>query len=93
MKILVIGCSGQLGAALMKVLREAGFDAIGTYSTSRIDECRRLDVVDPLAVQDLMFKLEPQVVINAAAFTDVDGCEVDANACYKVNAEAVRVIV
>ncbi|MGC8773294.1 MAG: dTDP-4-dehydrorhamnose reductase [Conexivisphaera sp.] len=93
MKILVIGCSGQLGAALMKVLREAGFDAIGTYSTSRIDECRRLDVVDPLAVQDLMFKLESQVVINAAAFTDVDGCEIDANACYRVNGEAVRVIV
>jgi dTDP-4-dehydrorhamnose reductase len=93
LRVLVIGCSGQLGAALIKMLRDLDFEVIGTYNTSRVDECRRLDITNPLAVQDLFFKFEPQVVINAAAFTDVDGCEVDVNACYRVNAEAVGVIV
>ncbi len=63
-KCVIIGAEGMLGHALKDVFPEA-------YSCGHID----MDITDPDAVFRRMRQLSPRVVINAAAYTDVDSCE------------------
>ena len=75
--ILIVGASGQLGQAL-----KAQFD-----STARLT-CwtrPRYDITDP-AIGDAVAELAPDVVINAAAWTDVDGAENAPQFAFEVNA-------
>lgn len=86
MVAVIIGSSGQLGRGLLKVVK----DAVGTYSTSPVEGSLRLEVTDYLRLEDFIIKRRPEVVYNATALTDVDGCERDRNRAFAVNAEAVR---
>ena len=87
MKVLVIGMDGQLGSELMNLFD----DVVGT--TRRNSSGIQLDIVNGTAVEDAILKNYPDVVINAAAFTNVDKGENDKENSYMVNAEAVRHIV
>ncbi len=87
MKILVIGMDGQLGSELMNLFD----DVVGT--TRRSSNGIKLDIVNGIEVEDVILKTYPDVVINAAAFTNVDKGETDKQTSYLVNAEAVRHIV
>lgn len=82
MKILILGHRGMLGSDLMLRLMPAhdvtGKD-VGDFDIAVEDDCRR--VVE---------ECSPDVVINAAAFTDVDGCEAKRDLCYQVNATGVK---
>jgi dTDP-4-dehydrorhamnose reductase len=77
--ILVVGCKGMLGQELMKVFGGAarGVD---------IDE---IDITDLESVQRVLMTLKPKVVINSAAYTDVDGCETNVDLAMQVNGEGV----
>ena len=77
--VLVIGAKGMLGQDLMALYGEAarGVD---------IDE---IDITDLLSVQRVLTALRPAVVINAAAYTDVDGCETNRDRAMQVNGEGV----
>lgn len=76
---LVTGAGGQLGADLVEVLTEAGADVVGLARD-------RLDVTDPSAVEAAVRGVD--VVVNAAAYTDVDGAESDEATARRVNADA-----
>ncbi|MFQ5459542.1 MAG: sugar nucleotide-binding protein, partial [Anaerolineae bacterium] len=80
MRILVTGGNGQLGRALARRARGHTIQALG-----RSD----LDVAAPDAA-DRIAAAAPDVVINAAAMTDVDGCEGDPEAAFLVNAIGAR---
>jgi dTDP-4-dehydrorhamnose reductase len=68
MKVLVTGAAGMLGRDVVLAAGNAGHDVIGFGHTE-------LDVTDPAAL-GAKFELErPDVVINCAAWTDVDGAE------------------
>lgn len=82
MKILVTGAAGQLGSELCTVLNK-DFTVIGT---TRVD----LDITDLKAIRDYIARVEPDVVINAAAYTDVDGCEKEREKAFLVNAIGAR---
>lgn len=77
--ILVIGHRGLLGRACLAVLggryRIAGVD---------IDSC---DITRPDRIEAILEDIRSDWVINAAAVTDVDGCEADPGRAWKVNAE------
>jgi dTDP-4-dehydrorhamnose reductase len=49
-----------------------------------------LDITDAAAVHDLCERVRPDVLINCAAWTDVDGCELNPEQALRVNAEAVE---
>ena len=51
MRALVIGASGQVGAALMQALRARGHDAVGTYAHHPVDGLAALDITDGGAVE------------------------------------------
>jgi dTDP-4-dehydrorhamnose reductase len=76
--IHVVGAGGMLG---QDVLRAAGADAVGLAHSD-------LDVTDAPAVREALAGAE--MVINCAAYTNVDGAEADTDAAQAVNAEGAR---
>jgi dTDP-4-dehydrorhamnose reductase len=78
MKIIVTGHKGMLGSDLLPLLHDAGFEAIGLD----IDE---LDITDPEDVLKHFKAINPDLVINCAAYTAVDKAESEAAAAFAVN--------
>ncbi|MDO4575167.1 MAG: dTDP-4-dehydrorhamnose reductase [Planctomycetia bacterium] len=76
MKYLIFGQGGQLG---QEFCRRLGRDAVGV-------DLPEGDVTDRYKVADLFAQVQPDVVINAAAFTAVDAAEKQPAICRKVNA-------
>lgn len=76
MKILVTGANGQLGREL------AGQ---GWEHELVLADVQELDITDGRAVADFFRAVKPQAVIHAAAFTNVDGAESDADGAFRVN--------
>jgi len=68
-KVLVTGAAGQLGTDLCA--------ALGDHEVTACDR-RTLDVGNPDMVREALDALRPHVVVNCAAWTDVDACESDA---------------
>ena len=77
MTVLVLGAGGQLGLDLLEAFD--GHDVVGLRH-------EQLDVADEAAVWDAVVSHRPEVVVNAAAWTDVDGCETDPERAHRVNA-------
>ena len=82
MRILLTGRTGQVGSALVPLLRPLGelleFDRQG------------LDLLDVERLGEAVSKARPGVVVNAAAYTAVDRAERDADIAFAVNARAVE---
>jgi len=93
MKILITGISGMLGIDLYQTLREE-YEVTGLdrrdFPCSPSPSVNKIDITDLEAVKELFYWLTPHFVIHAAAYTDVDGCEKDADKAYKVNALGTR---
>ncbi len=83
MRVLVTGANGQLGRELAGLLPERGHEVV---ARSR----EELDIAAPGAVKRAIEGHSPELVINAAAYTDVDGCETRTEAAYAVNALGPR---
>lgn len=81
MRILVTGAGGQVGSEVTA--------HIAHHDTVTVDRSR-LDICDRTQVEQTVGSLLPDAVINAAAWTDVDGCESDPERAFMVNALAVR---
>ena len=77
--ILVVGNKGMLGQELMGLLGSA----------ARGVDVGEIDITDMESVQRVLVTLKPRVVVNAAAYTDVDGCESNAELAMQVNGEGV----
>ncbi len=75
-KVLITGGHGQLATDLALT-----FDEADTLVLSRED----LDISRPEAVDSIMLRYRPEIVINTAAWTDVDGCESDETKARSIN--------
>ena len=86
-RVLVTGAGGQLGRYLVESLVRRGHQprGIGAHAGAGID--RVVDIGDHAAVQEAVSDFKPHVVIHAAAYTDVDGCERDPDRAMRVNAD------
>ena len=82
MKILITGSNGMLGYDLLEVLKDKHELILTTSKT--------LDITDKQHTIDFICEAEPDFVINAAAYTDVDGCEENQDLAFSVNGEGVR---
>ena len=84
MKILLTGCNGQLGKALIKT-KPKQFDLIkadkSIMNFEKPDECG--NIID---------KIRPEFVINAAAYTNVDKAESEKNKVFQINTKAPEII-
>jgi dTDP-4-dehydrorhamnose reductase len=84
MKIVIIGSGGRLGAALVRAYREK-FDVVG-FNHAELDLAKAGEI--HRKIDNLGF----DILINAAAFTNVDLCETEKEQAFAINAEAPRVL-
>jgi len=82
--ILLTGKTGQLGSELNRFLPKLG-DVIAL-------ERNDLDLREPEKIRQIMLNINPQLVVNAAAYTAVDAAETDEADALAVNAEAPRLL-
>ena len=85
MKILVIGCNGQLGKDMVTILASSGHDVSCT-------DFPAVDITDDAGTAAIIKASAPQTVINCAAFTAVDECESRRETAYAINAGGVSTI-
>ncbi len=83
MNILVTGSNGQLGNELRLRVRQS----VDHYLFTDVDE---LDITDAAAVSDMVTREEISLVINCAAYTNVDRAEEEEEEAERINATAVR---
>ena len=82
MKILITGSNGMLGHDLIEVLKD-NHELILTTS-------KTLDITDKNHVIEFICENKPDIVINSAAYTNVDGCEENQETAYNINGDGVR---
>ena len=82
MKIMILGSKGSLGSELRRVFPEA-------IAMDRSD----LDIGHHSRVEEILAELKPDVVLNAAAYTDVDAAEHNGAVAYNTNYHGVMRLV
>lgn len=95
MKILITGSNGQLGNELQKIV-STGKAEIGAVSEEIKNaevfamDVDILDITNLEQVKKVLNEVKPDVVINCAAATNVDGCEANQDLAFKINSLGPR---
>ena len=84
-KILVAGAGGMLGRDFLIAARERGHDVVGMTRGA-------MDITDPRTVDRAISQHRPEVVVNCAAYTDVDAAESDERGAMRVNDEGAALL-
>ena len=98
MVILVTGSNGLLGQKIVGQLLRANIDFVATsLGENRNPACpsdnyQSLDITNSEDVEAVFNYVEPTIVINTAAMTNVDACEADEDNCRKINVDAVALL-
>lgn len=83
MKVLVTGAAGQLGSTIVREFSDRGANVVALTRTD-------LDICDAAGVQRVVARERPDVLINCAAYNNVDRAEDHAVEAMRANAAAVR---
>lgn len=94
MKILLLGANGQVGTECRRSLSGLGTLTCATRDgrLSGGEACEVADLDAPRALEALVTRIAPDVVVNAAAYTAVDKAETEVEAAFRANAEAPAVL-
>src|SRR4051812_45908440 len=84
MRILLTGAAGQVGGALLPLL-----EGSGEVFAPRLED---FDLSRPKALSALLDALEPDLIINPAAYTSVDRAEDEPELAFEINAESPSVM-
>ena len=82
-KILILGSKGQLGSYIKKKLFDSKFSTLGL-------NCINGNLLNEKLIENIFLKYNPHIVINTAAITNVDDCEIKKKETYKVNAKSLK---
>ncbi len=101
MKILITGSNGLLGQKLIELISpKDGVELIATargsnrYPTSDLNySFHSMDITSAEDIERVFQEVKPSHVINTAAMTNVDQCEGDREGCWKMNVEAVQLLI
>ena len=83
-RIVVLGAQGQIGWELVRALQPQG-EVIGLTRD-------QADLERPAQLREVIRRIAPQVIFNAAAYTNVDAAETDAARAFAVNQDAVALL-
>lgn len=94
--ILITGASGQLGNAVLNQLY-GKFELLATDININKSNTLNipfviLDITNSEQIKNTLSKFSPDVIINLAAFTDVDGCELNPDRAYLLNTKSVEML-
>ncbi len=93
-KILITGAAGQLGNSVLKQLY-GKYDLLATdINKVNISDISfsALDITDSEQIKSTLSNFNPEVIINLAAFTNVDGCELNPDKAYLLNTKSVEML-
>lgn len=91
MEVLVIGGSGLVGTNIIDICHQQGMDVCGTYFENKTQETQvQLDKTDKEDVKELIQNEDPDLIIDTAAFHNVDECEHKRTKAFDVNAVGTR---
>lgn len=101
MKVLVTGSNGLLGQELIGLLLQKNYEVIATSkgpnrlqpSSTNNFKYQELDITDGLASLKVLTEYRPDIIIHAAAMTQVDQCELNKIDCYNINVTATRFLI
>ncbi|WP_286744467.1 NAD(P)-dependent oxidoreductase [Roseivirga sp. UBA1976] len=101
MKILITGSNGLLGQKLVKLILDRGEDELiatarGANRLPYAQDDYQFDVMDITnreQVREVVARHRPEVVIHTAAMTNVDQCELEKEACWDQNVNAVKYLI
>jgi dTDP-4-dehydrorhamnose reductase len=82
-RVAIFGSAGQLGVELVREFASRGHDVIGLTRA-------QVDITDATAVERRLTEVDPAVILNAAAYNQVDVAENEPQAAFLVNGLAVR---
>jgi dTDP-4-dehydrorhamnose reductase len=85
MRILVAGGQGQVGSALAQLGKEQGLDLVALGRSE-------LDITDAASIAAAFEKYQPELLINAAAYTAVDKAESEVELAYAINETATALL-
>jgi len=80
-KIIILGAGGMLGTSLRKAFKHSGMHA---FNKSQVD------ITDKKSVFEKISQIKPHIVVNLAAYTNVDACESNQKLAFDVNGEGVK---
>ncbi len=83
-KIMVLGCTGQVGHELCRSLQTLGHVTALDLNTAP----HSIDLAQPDALRHVVRELTPDIIVNAAAYTAVDRAESEPDLARRINAEA-----
>ncbi len=86
MPILLFGNRGMLGNDLERQLKAWTNKVVGV-------DREEVDITNSVAVKEIIEKINPDIIVNATGFTDVDGAELNREVAYKLNSEAIGFLV
>ncbi len=89
-KIIVTGCNGQLGRAINQVCAGSSEYELINTDVCDGDGIKKLDITNVDEVLALAREVQPYAIVNCAAYTNVDKCEVDLDNAYRINAIGPR---
>lgn len=95
-RILITGANGLLGQAVMHIFtRESDYELIQSSVEDKAcvafgSEYFQLDITNKEEVKNAVRKYQPNIIVNCAAFTDVDKCEIEREQSWKLNVDAVK---
>ena len=85
MKILITGANGQVGSELVSLARQGNYTVLAATRTE-------LDISQTQSVDDYIAENQPDIVINAAAYTAVDKAEEESDIAYAINRDGAKYI-
>lgn len=85
-KVLITGGNGQLGSEIMRLPKT---DPSIEFLSTDLPE---LDITSPTAVRQYIEEKRPDIIINCAAYTQVDKAESEPDIAFRVNADAVKIL-
>jgi dTDP-4-dehydrorhamnose reductase len=95
LKVIITGASGLFGSCLAEQALKGGFEVYSSYYQHLVSIGRpfKLNVSNSEAVMNNFSRIRPDVVVHAAALTDVDLCERDKIFAYLTNVDGTRNII
>lgn len=95
MKVLITGANGLLGQHMIKLLLDRNYEVVATsrgesrlpFQPSASYTYREMDITNALETFAVMSNEKPDIVIHAAAMTQVDDCELRPQHCERINVQ------
>lgn len=91
-RILIVGSSGQLGRELARSFADTGELLCHSRANSELAADLAADLASEEQVRELVRKTEPDLILNASAYTAVDRAESEPELARAINADAPRVL-